>query len=437
MFKEEYKKSIIWGVTIFLVVVASVIFFFFIFRLTEFGKLIGKIMNILQPIIYGLVIAYLLTPIANFWNRKFYQALDKKVTIEKYRKGIAKGLSVTMALLIGIAVIVGLLGLVIPKLVESIGGMIASVPGYMETIQGWIEILEDKYSDVFALPDDIYNKAITHLQQWLSTDLLPFMNILVSNLTTSVINVFNHLLNFIIGIIVSIYVLNSKERFAGQGKKILYAVFKPNIANSVITVMRQSNKIFGGFISGKLLDSLIIGILCYIGLSLLHMPYTILVSVIVGVTNVIPFFGPYIGAIPSAFLILLVNPKKCITFIIFILALQQLDGNIIGPKILGNSTGLSAFWVVFSILLGGGLFGFVGMIIGVPAFAVIYYLIKTAVESRLRKKVLPVETLIYSDINYISEEDNQIIYLEKKDEKEKSRKRRILIEKKKDKNSDV
>ena len=201
--------------------------------------------------------------------------------------------------------------------------------------------------------------------------------------------------------------------------------------------MRQSNKIFGGFISGKLLDSLIIGILCYIGLSFLHMPYTILVSVIVGVTNVIPFFGPYIGAIPSAFLILLVNPQKCIIFIIFILALQQLDGNIIGPKILGDSTGLSAFWVVFSILLGGGLFGFIGMIIGVPTFAVIYYLIKTGVESRLRKKVLPVETLIYSDINYISEEDNQIIYLEKKDIKKKSRKIRMLIEKKKDKNSDV
>lgn len=272
----------------------------------------------------------------------------------------------------------------------------------------------NNYSEIFAFQEDIYNKALSHLEQWISTDLLSFMNVLLSSITTSIINIFSHLLNFIIGIIVSIYVLISKERFAGQGKKILYAVFKPNAANTVVTIMRQSNKIFGGFISGKLLDSLIIGILCYIGLSFLQMPYKELVSVIVGVTNIIPFFGPYIGAIPSAFLILLVSPRKCITFLIFVLILQQLDGNIIGPKILGDSTGLSAFWVVFSILLGGGLFGFIGMIIGVPTFAVLYYLIKTAVESRLKRKMLPVETLTYSDINYINDEDNQIVYLEKK-----------------------
>lgn len=414
MFKEEYKKSIIWGITAFFVVVASVIFFFLIFRLPEFGGLIGKIISILQPIIYGLIIAYLLTPIVNFWDRKLYQALDGTIEKEKYRKGLAKGLAIFIALLIGAAVIAGLLGLVIPKLLESISGIIASFPGYIETIQKWIELLGNNYSEIFAFQEDIYNKALSHLEQWISTDLLSFMNVLLSSITTSIINVFSHLLNFIIGIIVSIYVLISKERFAGQGKKILYAVFKPNAANTVVTIMRQSNKIFGGFISGKLLDSLIIGILCYIGLSFLQMPYKELVSVIVGVTNIIPFFGPYIGAIPSAFLILLVSPRKCITFLIFVLILQQLDGNIIGPKILGDSTGLSAFWVVFSILLGGGLFGFIGMIIGVPIFAVLYYLIKTAVESRLKRKMLPVETLTYSDINYINDEDNQIVYLEKK-----------------------
>ena len=195
----------------------------------------------------------------------------------------------------------------------------------------------------------------------------------------------------LIGIIVSVYVLMSKEKFIGQGKKMLYAVLKPHFANNVLTVLRQSNRIFGGFISGKLIDSLIIGIICFIGLYFMKTPYTVLVSVIVGVTNIIPFFGPFIGAVPSAFLVLIsdsggINIMGCIYFLIFILALQQFDGNILGPKILGDSTGLSSFWVLFSILLFGGLFGVLGMVIGVPLFAVIYDIVKKFICASLRKK---------------------------------------------------
>ena len=202
------------------------------------------------------------------------------------------------------------------------------------------------------------------------------MNVLMTNITTGAINVLSEVFNFLVGCIVSVYMLFGKETFAAQIKKMLYAGMQVERANMVLHITRKSNEIFGGFIIGKIIDSAIIGVLCFIGITILDMPYILLVSVIVGVTNVIPFFGPYIGAIPSTILIALADPLKGLYFLIFIIALQQLDGNVIGPKILGNSTGLSAFWVVFSILLGGGLFGFIGMIIGVPTFAVIYYIWK-------------------------------------------------------------
>ena len=215
----------------------------------------------------------------------------------------------------------------------------------------------------------------------------------------------------LIGVIVSVYILYSKEIFARQCKKAVYALFRADRANMVLHITTKSNEIFGGFVIGKILDSAIIGLLCFIGLtigvicfiglSILNMPYTMLVSVIVGVTNVIPFFGPYIGAIPSTILIALEDPMKGVYFLIFILVLQQFDGNILGPKILGNSTGLSAFWVVTSILLGGGLFGFVGMVMGVPTFAVIYYIVDMILDNKLKKKKLPVRSDSYDEWSYV------------------------------------
>ncbi len=176
----------------------------------------------------------------------------------------------------------------------------------------------------------------------------------------------------------------------------------------ILHLTTKSNEIFGGFIIGKIIDSAIIGVLCFFGLSILDMPYVMLVSVIVGVTNVIPFFGPYIGAVPSAILILLSDPMKGLYFIIFILVLQQFDGNILGPKILGNSTGLSAFWVIVAILLGGGLFGFVGMVMGVPTFAVLYYIAEMILDNRLKRKSLPIDTGYYSKMSYVDSEGNYI-----------------------------
>ena len=223
----------------------------------------------------------------------------------------------------------------------------------------------------------------------------------------SVINILKGLWDFIIGFVISIYVLASKEKFAGQAKKMAYAFFEQKSANRLIKSFRFTHNTFIGFIGGKIVDSFIIGCLCFIGTTLLQTPYAALVSVIVGVTNIIPFFGPYLGAIPSAILILVVDPMhplNCVYFVLFILVLQQFDGNFLGPKILGNSTGLTGFWVIFAITVFGGLFGILGMIVGVPIFAVIYAAIKAVVNTFLRKKDLPVETVKYSYLKNIDEE---------------------------------
>lgn len=432
MLKDNYKKYVMWGCTAFCVVAASVLFFFFIFRLSAVRELAAKIMRILAPVIYGLIIAYLLGPIANFWQRKLDAVLKKHIRNEKRACGLAKGLSVLIALVMAIIIISGLLLLVLPKLAESIKVIIDSFPSYLKQIQNFAESMVRTYPELQLVSGEAYNRVLEHMESWISAELVPQMNIWLSMVTSGVIGIFNSLFNLLIGIIVSVYVLMSREKFVGQGKKILYALLKPEAANNIITILRQSNRIFGGFISGKLIDSLIIGIICFIGLYIMKTPYMVLVSVIVGVTNVIPFFGPYIGAIPSAFLILLADWRQCIYFVIFIVILQQVDGNILGPKILGNSTGLSAFWVVFAILLGGGLFGFAGMLLGVPVFAVIYYMIKTFIEWRLRLKGLPTGSDTYCAVAYIDRVSNTLVYQEDAEEKEGILKKIVRKEKEKE-----
>lgn len=212
------------------------------------------------------------------------------------------------------------------------------------------------------------------------------------------------IVNMLIGIVVAVYALIEKDVFVGQTKKLTYTLFKPERANSIIDTARHGDKIFGGFLSGKILDSIIVGVITFICLSIFKMPYTLLISVIIGVTNIIPFFGPFIGAIPCAFFILLIDPVQCLWFVIFIVILQQIDGNIIGPKILGTTTGISEFWVTFALLLFGGLFGFIGMIIGVPLFAVIYYIIKNLVNKKIQERGLPTQSALYHDIGGVDPE---------------------------------
>ena len=368
--------------------------------------------SILQPVTIGLVLAYLISPIVNFEERHLLPlALDKMKSEKKARKTV-RAVSIITALVF-VGVIIGvLLQMVIPELYRSINGMIDTMPKQVSNFMDWITAYVNEDSEIAGYLEMALTKGTEFFENWAKTDFLPQTRNLIAGLTSGVIIAVRLLFHVIIGIILSIYILMSKEALIGQSKQIVYALFSGKRANRIIRTVHKSNEIFGGFISGKILDSAIIGILCFLCLYVMKMPYVVLVSVIVGVTNVIPFFGPYLGAVPSAILIMLANPIKGLYFIIFILVLQQVDGNIIGPKILGDSTGLSSFWVVFAILVGGGLFGVPGMIIGVPLLAVIFYIIRNALDHVMEKKGLPQDPAEFEKVESLDLEANKLVFLQ-------------------------
>lgn len=310
--------------------------------------------------------------------------------------------------------------MVIPELYKSINGLIITLPKQVNSFMDWLNAYVSSDSKISGYLEIGLKNGTEFFENWAKSDFLPQAKNIMAGVTTGVINAVKIVFNVAIGIIISIYVLMSKEEFIGQSKKLVYALLPGKSANAVIHTVHKSNEIFGGFISGKIIDSLIIGILCFICLYFMKMPYALLVSVIVGVTNVIPFFGPYLGAVPSAILIMLANPLQGVYFIIFILILQQVDGNIIGPAILGESTGLSSFWVVFAILVGGGLFGILGMIIGVPAFAVMFYVLRKTINYILRRKHLPESSTHYIQVERLDVENRTLLcYQDEEPSKEK------------------
>lgn len=425
------KPYLAVGLISFLVIVGSIAFFFLIYRYHGFTQILGQIMVILQPITIGLVFAYLMTPIVNFEERYLLPVIEQKMKNQQKAKKVVRGVSVAGALLFVLLVIGVLMQMVIPELYKSINGMIGTLPRQVNNFMDWISDYVDNDSELSGYLEIGLRKGTEFFENWAKTEFLPQTKNIVAGLTSGVIGVVKIVFNAVIGIIISIYVLMSKESFIGQSKKIVYAILPGKHANAIIHTVHKSNEIFGGFISGKILDSLIIGILCFICLYLMKMPYTVLVSVIVGVTNVIPFFGPYLGAVPSAILIMLANPIQGLYFIIFILVLQQVDGNIIGPKILGDSTGLSSFWVVFAILIGGGIFGIPGMIIGVPVFAVIFYIIRNSLNYVLKRKQLPQDSESYIFAEKLDIDQNALICFQKDQEPEqkKDKKRSSFLEK--------
>lgn len=414
---SKLKQQFGRGITIFLVVAASILFYFALLRLTNLSELLSKVIGVLQPVIYGCVIAYLLNPIVKNVDKYLLPVLERNMKSQEQAEKFSRGLGVLAAVLVLIFLIVELCNLLIPELYFSIRNMIFTLPGQLNDLVEQLNKMATDDTTTSAFLKTAVEEGTHMLETWLRTDLLTKTNELMSNLTVGVINVISAVFDFVIGLIVSIYILFSKETFTSQCKKGVYALFKPHQANMILHFTTKSNEIFGGFVIGKIIDSAIIGVLCFLGLTLLKMPYVVLISVIVGVTNVIPFFGPYIGAVPSTILIMLNNPMQGLYFIIFILVLQQFDGNILGPKILGDSTGLSAFWVIVAILLGGGLFGFVGMVMGVPTFAVLYYMAELLVNSKLERKNLPASSKMYDPISYVDDEGRYMSGRENKTDK--------------------
>lgn len=392
--KEIDGKYFYAGATAFLVVAALMLFFFFIFKIDVIGGFAANLIKILRPILVGFVIAYLLMPIAKFLEKYTGHFFVEKCKLKKVGNKLARGISIALSIIFFIIVIGALIWLIAPQIVDSIVSLAKDLPQQIESVVAWLTGLfsENAYLESMA------SSLLEIGNDWVEQDMLGTVTSWAGQIATGVVKTAYFLWDFFIGLIVTIYILASRERFAAQFKKVLFAMLQAKTAKKIIYVIRKSNSVFSGFINGKLLDSAIIGVMCFIGVSLLGMPYTVLVSVIVGVTNVIPVFGPYIGAVPCTIIIFLTDPMKGLYFLLFIIALQAFDGNVLGPKILGDSTGLSPFWVVFTIVLGGGLFGVTGMIIGVPTFAVIYYLFSEWVTKRLKAKDLPVSTDAYINV---------------------------------------
>lgn len=390
--KDLKLKYFYIGLTAFLVVAACVVFFFLMYRLPGILSFAGKLMGVIQPVIIGFIIAYLVNPIANSINGGLIRLSKRfiKYKMELSRK-VCKAVSVFGALAVFILILILIFYMVVPQFIESITSVAKVLPGQLDA---FIERIYEEFNKNKDL-QNIIMSLYEYEKEWLQTDFTKYVNSLATYFASGVWSVVNFLKNFAVGFIFALYILYNKSLLMRQFRKLMYACINNNAVEHMLKTGKKTNQIFSGFIYGKLLDSFIIGVLCFIGVSVLKIPYTMLVAVTVGVTNVIPVFGPYIGAIPCAALILLTDPLKGLYFIIFIILLQALDGNFIGPKILGNSTGLSAFWVVFAIVLGGGMLGIFGMLIGVPAFAVIYYLIRSFVNYRITKKKLPTENEFY------------------------------------------
>ena len=374
----------------FLVIAAGLLFQNIVNDIPPLTRYINQISDLLLPFVVGGALAYILNPVLNFCEHKIFPVVFGNHVGHKARRTLGVLLSYLFMTLV-----IGVFGLiVVPQIYDSIMSLISRSSFFVEEIESFVNHLINTYGDnqfVIQVIQEIYDSAETLIQK--SYQLISGIIPMVANLA---ITLTNSLFDAIMGFIISVYALLMKETFAAQIKKLLSAFCSREFVDTFLSIAHDSNEIFCGFISGKIVDSFIIGVLCFVGTTVLDMPYAMLVSVIVGVTNVIPYFGPFIGAIPSILLILLVDPMKALYFAIFILALQQLDGNVIGPTILGDSTGLSAFWVVFSVTFFGGLFGFVGMLIGVPTFAVIYSLISRFACYCLRKKGLPTETESYA-----------------------------------------
>jgi predicted PurR-regulated permease PerM len=401
--KQIFKHTLVQASAFLVVILCAILFFFIIFSYSTWTGKVARVVGGLKSIIIGIAIAYLLNPLVDRLEKQLHR-IWKHPKNEKRANGILRTVSAIMVVLGMVLVVSVMLYTILPQVLISVSSLIRNFPTYVDEVTDLIQSNRQLQSFL----DNVLTNATEDISAWLNVNVLQNIQSYVNMAASGVVNVITVMADVLVGLIISVYVLCSTRTFVAQGKKIVYAMFNKKHAKMVLDTMRKSNEIFGGFISGKLVDSLIVGLLCFLGMSALHMPYVALVSVIVGVTNVIPFFGPYIGMVPSTLLIMLVDFKKGVIALIFIVILQQIDGNVIGPKILGKSTGLSAFWVVFAVMFFGKLWGLLGMLIGVPVFGVIYYLADTGVDYLLKQRKLPADTEEYKNLDYFAEDGTKI-----------------------------
>jgi len=399
--KSSYFKI---GLTAFLVVAASMFLYLILFRNASLVYALKKLSGIFNPIIYGFLIAYLMNPFMQLIENGVLTVCSKAKAKPGPRvRLIIRIICTLIAAAVVLLVIYALISRIIPELIASIRSIVTSFPVYADNFNTWI-------NSTFHNPnmDDKTTAFITEyaakIEDWLNSSFTPRFDDILQNLKSSVLNVLVFFKNLFLGFIISIYVLINKDSIKARIKRLIYALFSITTANQVMRNLRFIDKKFGGFLIGKIIDSFIIGIIAYVCLAIMKIPYTMLIAIVIGVTNIIPFFGPFIGAIPSAFLIFVVNPIQCIYFLIFIVVLQQFDGNILGPKILGNSVGVSSFLVLVAITIGAGFFGVPGMVIGVPLFAIGAAILQTYILRSTINKNIPGDLETYLNIFYMDPE---------------------------------
>lgn len=395
---DNYVKI---GLCIFFAGAALILLYEAITNMGILTEAMRTLMRILSPFIYGLVMAYLLCPIYNAAVRKVYRFTKDRFKTRRGAFRFSRIIATVASLLFMMGVVGGFFAMVLPETINSLVNIVQIVPERLMDLAGWAEesLAATKHPQLAEALDKMINNTRQNVIEWTEKDFLPRIGTYMTQISQGVIFTVKTLFNIVIGVIVCVYFLNSKELFKAQSRKTILALVSRERAKSIFELANFCNRTFGGFINGKLIDSLIIGLICFVGMNILGLPYPVLVSSIIGLTNVIPFFGPFIGAIPAGIIICVISPIKAIYFLIWIIVLQTFDGNILGPKILGGSTGLASFWVMFAIILCGGVFGFIGMVLGVPVFAVIYYYVARFIDRKLGRKNLPVETLEYEDFN--------------------------------------
>ena len=344
------------------------------------NKTLSGLTSILMPFVYGGVLAYVASPLCNKLEKLLLGWFRGK------HEKLAKGLSITLVLLLAVLIVFAIFLLMVPQVINSLTDLIKVLPGQITALRDQIDTNMRSHPEYAEQWDRIYGEINAQIDNWVNTGLPETAKTLLSGAVTQVGSVFTIVKNVLIGVIVAAYLLIRRKQLAAQAKLMIHSIFRPDWVEWIEKEVALADRMFNGFFIGKLLDSAIIGVLCFIGCLIMGFKSSLLIAVIVGVTNIIPFFGPFIGAIPCALLLLLENPVHCLMFVVFILVLQQLDGNVIGPRILGNTTGLASLWVMFGIILFGGIWGISGMIIGVPLMAVIYDIIRQLTRFGLRKR---------------------------------------------------
>ena len=370
-----------------IVICCSIIFYFVASQIGSFSEKISILIGILYPFIIGFAIAYLLNFILKFYE---HTILDNVQGSSKLKKGHKRSISLILTYLTAAGIFYLFVHFIVPQLIDSIMGLVNDVPMYVDNAT---KLFDDVMKETNLSPE--YTALIQEQMNRYINIIMDFAKEVIPVVGNTLKMIASSIWNIVLGIIISVYLLIDKEYFFAINRKITCALFSDKMASRIFELTHRTNEIFGKFLSGKIIDSAIIGVLSFVVFSIFKIPYTLLISVIIGVTNIIPFFGPFIGAIPSFIIILFVSPTKALIFLILIFIIQQIDGNIIGPKILGDSIGISAFWILFAILVAGEFMGLVGMIIGVPVFAIIYSVIKEDVEYKLKNKDLPTETKDY------------------------------------------